>query len=249
MRAIDLCAVLLMAAPAAAKPRLAVVIDDFGLEYKETPPDSEWFAVPWPFTAAVMPESPHSRRAALDAAKAGKPVILHFPFDPFLAFKLPKDTADPEDKRKAEAFLEKALSQVPGASGLNNHRSEKATQNRPLMSWFMGELKERGLFFVDSRVSGKTVAYDEARKAGLPAAINDFFLDEGPRSGEGFCRKWLKTAAAVARRRGTAIVIGHHYFRSTLDCLKAVLPELEEGGIELVPVSEIAGVRPATARP
>ncbi|MBI5596248.1 MAG: divergent polysaccharide deacetylase family protein [Elusimicrobia bacterium] len=249
MKGIELAAALLVAAPAAAKPRLAVVIDDFGLEYKATPADAEWFGVPWPFTAAVMPESPHSKRAALDAARAGKPVILHFPFDPFQSYKLPAEAADPEDVRKAEAFLAKSLAQVPGAAGLNNHRSEKATKNRPLMAWLMGRLKERGLYFVDSRVSGKTVAYDEARRAGLPAAINDFFLDQGPRSGEAFCRKWLKTAAALARRRGSAVVIGHHYFRSTLDCLNAVLPELEKAGIELVPVSELAGVRPAEARP
>ena len=240
---------LLLAVPASAKPRLAVVIDDFGLEYKETPPDSEWFSVPWTFTAAVMPESPHSKRAALDAARAGKPVILHFPFDPFQSFKLPKDAADPEDLKKAETLLKKSLAQVPGVTGLNNHRSEKATRNGPLMAAFMGLLKERGLFFLDSRVSGKTVAFEEARRAGVPAAINDFFLDQGPRSGEAFCRKWLKTAAALARRRGSAVVIGHHYFRSTLDCLKAVVPELEKEGIELVPVSEIAGVRPATKRP
>src|SRR2546423_1474422 len=58
--------VLLAASLSAAepKPRLAVVIDDFGLTYKKNVPDESWMAIRWPVTFAVMPESPRTKEAA-----------------------------------------------------------------------------------------------------------------------------------------------------------------------------------------
>lgn len=227
----------LLAVPAAAG-RLAVVIDDFGHDYKTTPPDAEWWALPFEITAAVMPESKRTRQAAAGAKAAGREVILHFPFDPFLDLKLPADALDPADADKAAALLAKAMKQVPEATGLNNHRSYLGTKNRPMMAWLMPRLKERGFFFLDSRVSGKTVAYEEARKAGVKAAINDFFLEQGKPS-EAFCLKWLATGVSVAKRRGSAVVIGHHYHRTTLDCLKKGLPLAAAQGVDIVPVSAL----------
>ncbi|MBI3298230.1 MAG: divergent polysaccharide deacetylase family protein [Elusimicrobia bacterium] len=239
MKAISL-GLLLFAAPAAAKEaRLAIVIDDFGYDPKGTPPDAEWYALPWAFTAAIMPESPRSAKSAAEAVASKKEHILHFPFDPFLTLKLSSGAVDSADQAVVSKLLDKSLLQVAGVRGLNNHRSYRATMNQPLMEWFAGRLKEKGLFFVDSRVSGKTIAFAEARRVGVPAAINDFFLDTGPKSGEAFCRRWLDAGAAVARKRGSAIVIGHHYFRSTLECLKKRVPELQASGIEFVPLSQL----------
>jgi polysaccharide deacetylase 2 family uncharacterized protein YibQ len=246
MKAISGLLLLALAAPAAAsstststaRGKLAIVIDDFGFDYPTTPDDAEWWALPFPFTAAVMPESRYTKRAAEGAKKSGHPILLHFPFDPFLPLKLPKDAVLPADAEKVSALLEKGLKQVPDAVGVNNHRSYKGTMNQPMMAWFMPKVKEKGLFFLDSRVSGKTVAYAEAKKAGVKTAINDFFLEE-PKTGEEFCRKWLKTGAALAKRRGTAIIIGHHYYRTTLECLKKGAPELAKQGVDLVPVSEL----------
>lgn len=226
-------------ADSAGRGKLAVVIDDFGHDFKTTPPDAEWWALPYQVTFAVMPESKRTRQAAAGAKAAGREVILHFPFDPFQALKLPAGSTDPGDVEKVAKFLDKALGQVPEAVGLNNHRSYLGTKNTPMMAWFMPRLKEKGLFFLDSRVSAKTVAYAEARKAGVKAVINDFFLEEG-KSGEEFCLKWLKAGAALAKRRGSAVVIGHHYHRTTLDCLKKGLPGLAAQGVDVVPVSELA---------
>lgn len=243
MRAIRGLLLLALAVPGwasttAARGKLAVVIDDFGFDYPSTPDDAEWWALPFPFTAAVMPESRYTKRAAEGAKKTGHQVILHLPFDPFLPLTLPKDSLLPADTEKVAALLEKGLKQVPQAVGLNNHRSYKGTMNTPMMAWFMPKLKEKGLFFVDSRVSGKTVAYKEAGKAGVKTAINDFFLEE-PKTGEDFCLKWLKAGASVAKRRGSAIVIGHHYYRTTLSCLQKAGPKLKDQGVDLVPVSEL----------
>ena len=233
---------LLLASPAAAAaPRVAVVIDDFGLNYKKTPPDEEWMALPSTMTFAVMPESPRTKKAAaLTAAAKNKELIIHYPFDPFQSLKLAKDAVDPSDVEKVAKLLEKAMKQIPGAKGLNNHRSYKGTMNRPLMNAFMALLKPTGLFFVDSKVSEKSVAYAEAKAAKIPAAMNFIFLDTAELHTQAFCEKGLKQAVAHARKRGSAVAIGHHYFRSTFDCLKEAIPAYEKEGIEFVPASALA---------
>jgi len=222
------------------RPRIAIVIDDFGLTYPKNVPDEKWWAIPWVYTAAVMPESPRSTRAAAEALRARKELILHFPFDPFLSLELAQDAASAGDRKKVLALFEKSLRQVPGIVGVNNHRSYKATQNRPLMAAFMPELKSRGLFFLDSGVSPRSVAYDEARRAGLRAARNSVFLDEAKRHDKDFCLRMLRRAAAIARKEGEAVAIGHHYFWGTYEGLVELVPLLEKEGIEFVPISALA---------
>ena len=234
--------VLLLAVPAAAAPHVAIVIDDFGLNYKKTPPDEEWMALPGTMTFAVMPESPRTKKAAAltSSAAATKELIIHYPFDPFQSLKLTKDKADPEDISKIQQLLEKAMKQIPNAKGLNNHRSYRGTQNRPLMNAFMAQLKPTGLYFLDSKVSEKSVAYAEAKLAGIPAAMNYVFLDTAELHTQAFCAKGLRQAVAHARKTGSAIAIGHHYFRTTFDCLKEEMAKHEKEGIEFVRASALA---------
>ncbi len=224
-----------------SRPQVAVVIDDFGLNYKKTPPDEEWLALPGTMTFAVMPESPRTKKVSpLISATANKELIIHYPFDPFQSLKLAKDAVDPEDAIKTLKLLEKSMKQIPSAKGLNNHRSYKATRNRPMMHAFMAQLKPTGLYFLDSKVSEKSVAYAEAKLAGIPAATNDIFLDTAELHTQAFCAKGLRQAVARARKHGSAIVIGHHYFRTTLDCLKEEMPKHEKEGIEFVRGSALA---------
>lgn len=237
------CLLAPVSAPAyAAAPQVAVVIDDFGLNYKKTPPDEEWLALPSTMTFAVMPESPRTKKIApmTLAATTPKELIIHYPFDPFQSLKLAKDRVDPEDVEKTRKLLEKAMKQIPGAKGLNNHRSYRGTQNRPLMNAFMAQLKPTGMYFIDSKVSEKSVAYAEAKAAGIPSAMNYIFLDTAELHTQAFCAKGLKTAVAHARKTGSAIAIGHHYFRTTFDCLKEEMPKYEKEGIEFVRGSTLA---------
>lgn len=241
-----LVAVLLVATPAAfaaeaPAPKVAIVIDDFGLNYKKTPPDEEWLALPGVMTFAVMPESPRTKKVApLVSAAPSKELIIHYPFDPFQSLKLAKDAVDAEDVEKTKKLLEKAMKQIPGAKGLNNHRSYKATQNKPIMHSFMAQLKPTGMYFIDSKVSEKSVAHAEASAAGIPAASNNLFLDTAELHTQAFCVKMLRQAVAHARKHGTAIAIGHHYFRSTFDCLKEEMPRYEKEGVVFVKGSALA---------
>ena len=229
----------IFAAAQQSKPRIAVVIDDFGLTYKKNVPDADWMNVPWPVTFAVMPESPRTAKAAEETLKAGHELIIHFPFDPFLSLKLPKKAVDPEDLAKVEKLLEKAFRQIPHPVGLNNHRSYKATMNQPLMAAFMKILKPKSVYFLDSKVSPRTVAYDEAKSAGIPAASNYIFLEEPKHYSKEFAIQMLRRAAARARKNGSVVVIGHHYFHGTYDALMEEVPKLRKEGFDFVFVSAL----------
>lgn len=235
-----LLGILLIPISAAAAPRLAVVIDDFGLTYPKNVPDEKWMALDFPLTYAVMPESPRTARSASETLAAGKELIIHFPLDPFLSLELAPGRVSPEDLRKVLELFDKSLKQIPGAKGVNNHRSYRATRHRAMMDAFMGLLKPKGLYFLDSVVSPKSVAYAAAKEAKIPAAANSIFLDEAKVHDKPFCLKNLRRAAATARKRGEAVAIGHHYFWGTYECLASELPRLRAEGIELVFASALA---------
>ncbi len=229
------------AAEPASQPRIAVVIDDFGLTYPKNAKDEEWMALDFPITFAVMPESPRTKQAAAATQAAGHELIIHFPFDPFLRLEMPKDRVSSSDLDQVRKLLAKSLRDIPGAVGLNNHRSYKATANRPLMAAFMAELKGKGFYFLDSHVSGKSVACGEARKAGLRAAVNSLFLEEpGHYNDKDFCVRMLRRVAGFARKNGSAVVIGHHYYRGTLSCIKEEVPRLQAEGFDFVFASALA---------
>lgn len=250
-------AFLLLSVPAlAAAPRVAVVIDDFGLTYPKDQPDADWMALKFPLTFAVMPASPRTTEAAEQTTAAGHELIIHYPFDKYQKLELPKDRVAPADLKSVTALLEKAFKQIPGPVGLNNHQSLRGTMNRPMMAAFMKLLKPRGVYFLDSHVSPKSVAYDEARKAGIPAVVNGIFLD-GPNEArsrrkppevlaaaivrdKAVCVHWLLYTAARARKRGWAVAIGHHYYHGTYRCLVEQVPKLQAEGIEFVKASALA---------
>lgn len=235
----SLLAALALLPAVASAARVAVVIDDFGLTYAANPPDERWMALDEPLTFAVMPESPRTRAAARATLAAGKELIVHYPFDPFQRLDLAEDAATPADVDKTSRLLTKALKQVPGAVGVNNHRSYRATMNRPLMREFMRRLKPTGLYFVDSAVSPRSVAGAEARAAGVPTATNVRFLDTAQVHTAAFCAQSLSYAVARARRTGAALVIGHHYYHGTFDCLKAEMPRYTKEGVEFVKASAL----------
>ena len=235
----------------AQAPRVAVVIDDFGLTYPKDVPDADWMRLRLPMTYADMPVSPRTTKAAEEIKASGHELIIHYPFDKYQKLELPKDHVSESDLKSVTALLDKAFKQIPGPVGLNNHQSLRGTANRPMMEAFMKLLKPRGVYFLDSHVGPKSVAYDEARKAGIPAAVNGIFLDgthapkarhsKDPKAlaaaiakDKAVCVHWLRYSAAQARKNGSAVAIGHHYYHGTYDCLVEEMPKLQAEGIEFV---------------
>lgn len=124
---------------------------------------------------------------------------------------------------------------VPHARGMNNHMGSRATADRRVMATVLGALPE-GMYFIDSRTTGRSVAADVARSLKVRTATRTVFLDDEP--SEAFVRKQLAALASAAKHRGVAIGIGHPH-AATMRVLEEKLPELRKRGFRLVRASEV----------
>lgn len=143
--------------------------------------------------------------------------------------------------------VDHALAAVPGARGLNNHMGSAATADRPLMDLLMAELHERGLRFVDSLTTPRSVAYRAAREAGVPALRNRLFLDVDHQD-EAAITAALATLVAAAREGGRAVGIAHPH-PATAAVLARELPRYAAAGVRFVTVSELLALAEAGAPP
>jgi len=139
-------------------------------------------------------------------------------------------------QQEVETALAGMLATVPDAVGVNNHEGSRATANETLMAELMPALRERGLFYIDSRTTAATVAYGVAERSGVRAASRKVFLDDVPTKEAVLAR--LNQAARDAVRDDSAIAIGHPY-RGTIEALAEAGPQLASRGIRLVLVSDL----------
>jgi len=230
-----------LAAPAQPQRAfLSVIIDDLG---QSPARDSRTLALPGPVTMAIMPDTPHASDFARQAHKAGRTVILHMPMDPATGpYAWHPETPLPELEKRLAA----ALAKVPYAAGVNNHMGSRMTAQPEAMAWLMGELLRRDMFFVDSRTSAATVAAAKAQALGLASVSRDVFLDD-VRTTEAIAGQ-LRLAVELARKQGTAVVIGHPY-PQTLEVLERELPRLKAQGVELIEIRQIIAERSNRAMP
>jgi polysaccharide deacetylase 2 family uncharacterized protein YibQ len=219
----------------AANPRLAIILDDLGYERSAA---DELLALPFPLTVSVLPHLPLSSEVAEEAFRRGDQVLLHLPMES------EADGAKPEEielrvgmnAQQVESALEGMLETVPHAIGVNNHQGSRATSDPALMAELMPALRQRGLFFIDSRTAASTVAYDAAERAGVRAASRKVFLDDT--STREAVLAQLDLAARDAARDGFAIAIGHPR-PATIAALTEGVPRVEARGVRLVFVSDV----------
>ena len=223
------------AAPSTSAPRLAIIIDDCG-QWLDT--ERGFIALSAPLTLSVLPHVRFGTQIAREADAAGKGVMLHLPMEPLSG-------ADPGPGRITVAMSDDAitaqvrddLASVPLATGVNNHEGSRATADDRVMRAVASVLAERRLFFIDSRTGSASVAARDAGAAGIPTAGRDVFLDNV--ADVDATEAQLRHAARLAKSNGSAIAIGHPR-PTTLVAVRALLPELERDGIQLVLARELA---------
>lgn len=221
--------------PPATGARLAIILDDVGSDPSAV---DAIFSLHYPLTLSVLPDHPHSTQIAEEARRRGYQVMLHVPME-----SVANETPETQELRPGmsaadiSAALGSMLASVPGAVGVNNHQGSLATSNVQLMAELMPLLRTHHLFFIDSRTTAATVAYDQAQSAGVPSASRNVpFLDDVQERGA--IRRQLELAFKDAREKHEAIAIGHPH-AETLHALAEVLPEAEGRGVRLVHASDL----------
>jgi len=226
--------------PEAAAPRgkVALVMDDMGNSREAL---DDLLALGGRVTVSVLPYSPHSRETAEIAHRNGIEVLLHLPLESLNSQDSEAGTEgliqsgmNGADVRKIVA---EDLARVPYVMGVNNHMGSKVTADEALMRTILEPLREKGLFFLDSRTSARSVAYAVARDMGIPAGYRQVFLDADGTNG--LVKERLLELFKLAQKDGRAIGICHP-FPETLQTLKENFHLLKDYGLEAVFVSELA---------
>jgi polysaccharide deacetylase 2 family uncharacterized protein YibQ len=217
------------------KPRIALIIDDLGYDLDSA---KSLLDLQLALNLAVLPKAPFTKKIAEAAQRKRCEVILHLPMEPE---NHPNVDAGPGalltrmSEHEIRALLEEHLQVVPGARGVNNHMGSRFTRSEAKMGILLSELKERGLFYVDSRTTNRTVALDVARRLGVAAAERSVFLDnELTHEAMSF---QLQRLLAIGRHSGKAVGIAHPH-PETVRFLRKSLPLLKAEA-EVVRVSEI----------
>lgn len=219
------------------QPIIAIVIDDMGVDKKRT---QRMIALPGPLTASFLPYADNLSTMTASARTRGHELLVHVPMEPL---KMRGNNPGPQVLmvgQSAETIrnrLKYNLSRFDSFVGINNHMGSRFTTDEAGMAVVAEELRVRGLMFLDSVTSGKTVAARVTRQAGVPTVSRTIFLDNVNETSA--VLEQLTKLEASARKSGHAIAIGHPR-DGTITALARWLPTLKQKGIVLVPLSTIA---------
>lgn len=220
--------------------KLAIIIDDFGSGREGV---AEMMAIDRHLTFAVMPFLPHSHSDAEEANKKGYEVIVHLPMEPNkgkLSWLGPRPILAAMCDNEVKQIVMDSFESVPFAVGANIHMGSKASSDESIISSVLDVIKEKGLFFVDSRTSTHPISMKLANNKEVLCYDRDVFLDgQKPKS---YVKQKLREAGEIALKKGYAVAIGHVGIEGgkvTAQAISEMLPEFDRMNVELVFVSEL----------
>lgn len=219
--------------PAANK--VALIVDDMGYSLEAI---NELCSMGLPLTVAIIPYSPLASEIATISRQHGLEVILHLPLEAINNegnHSKGMITAEMSEE-EVIAIVEKNLDQVPYIRGVNNHMGSKITADSQLMNIILKRLKDRDLFFIDSRTTSNSVAYTIAQNLNIPSAYRHIFLDG--ELNESYIKGQLIELFRRAQKNGFALGICHPT-KETLKVLKESFYLVDEYGLQPVLASQI----------
>lgn len=219
--------------PGAGHP-IAIVVDDVGLA--DTFLDG-YLALRVPVTFAVMPMAPNAATDDQRIRAAGRDVILHIPLARTPGDRVPGGIRPGATTAAIDTYLAQALQRVPDAIGANNHEGAYGPTDAATMQTLLAALQARGLFFLDSVTTQRTVAFRTALRIGIPPRINNVFLDHFETDADS--RRALLDLARIAATSGAAIGICHVFHPYEMHALQTVAAQLEARGYVFAPLSRV----------
>lgn len=217
---------LLATAIQAEKPVLSLVIDDLGYSFEQA---RQVLNLPGEHTFAVIPETTYSQKIARYAHENGHEVILHLPMQSSVDLIMePSALHDNMTEQQITNGVSNMIKEMPFIKGVNNHMGSKLTEMDYIMRPVMETIRQhnKNFYFLDSRTTPLSKAYQQALKAGIPSLKRDVFLDFDRDNIESLSFQfdlWLKKAS----KSGQAVAIAHPY-QSTIELLQQKLEQVAE---------------------
>lgn len=215
---------------------VAIVIDDMGSSLDELDLLTRLHI---PLTFAIIPQLPLATEIALRAHDRGYEVIVHMPMEPkgYPELRMEKNgllmsLTDAEIEIQAREYL--AL--VPYAAGANNHMGSRFTEDAGKLLPVMQVLKEKRLYFLDSKTTPLSLGSSLAHEVGIKSGSRNVFLDN-VQDVEAI-RDQLQFTVRIARKQGKAIAICHPH-KATIIALSQTLPALKAEGVIFVKLSQV----------
>ena len=219
----------------ASQPRIALIIDDIGFSPCRA---RQFLNLNIPITYSVLPRLQYSRSLASEIHHEGHEIMLHQPMEPFNPDVNPGPGAlyVGDEPEKIIKIMEENISEIPFATGVNNHMGSRFTSSQKEMREALEVIKQEHLFFVDSLTTNRSTAYETARKLHMVAAYRNIFLDTRLSENAILCQ--LLRLKRRALQYGEAIGIGHP-FLETARAVGRFIPTLRASNITPVHISDL----------
>ncbi len=231
-----------VAAKPDGRPGIAIVMDDLGIDRGRT---RRTIDLPGPLNLSFLAYA-HELAKQADAGRGkGHEIWLHVPMEPGSKSVDPGPNVLLSGLKPAELAksLKWNLDQLTGYVGINNHMGSRFTADADGMRAVMAELKQRGLAFLDSVTSPKSVGQKAAAAAGVPFQVRNVFIDH--LDDIAAINRQLERVERLARNQGHAVAIGHPR-ETTLKALVPWLATLDAKGLQLVPLSSLLHIAGGT---
>lgn len=216
-------------------PSVALIVDDLGYDQNIA---EKFIKLDVELTFSILPHSPFQQEIARLARAKGLEIMLHLPMEPV---EYPEVNPGPGALLTSMSpdelinQFEKNLNTLPNVKGVNNHMGSKLTAESNQMYQIFSILKQKGLFFIDSRTTADSLGKPSARLFLVPFAQRDIFIDH--QQDPDFIRNQIKDLIRIAKQNNEAVGILHPY-ATTYRILREMLPDLQNE-VQLVPASKI----------
>jgi polysaccharide deacetylase 2 family uncharacterized protein YibQ len=212
---------------------IVLILDDVGFDHQ---PLERAMRIDPSVNFAVLPNGTRAGDFARALNERGFEILCHLPMEPFDRRHTPGHNAitTAMSEEEIESVTRKNVEAVPYARGVNNHMGSRATADRRVMASVLAALP-RGMYFIDSVTSGRSIAGSLAREMSIRTASRHVFLDSV--TTEAAVRRQVASLAYAAETRGMAVAIGH-LNPVTVKVLEEEIPKLRARGYRLVRASD-----------
>lgn len=219
------------------KKSLAIVVDDFGY-FAGTLLD-KFCDLDTNVTFAILPGQKYSRTVMKKAEATGHESIIHMPMEPI---SYPKNNPGPNaiyvdlSKNKIEHLVKKYIKELPYCIGANNHMGSLVTSDSDVMRVVLSVLKSHNKFFIDSKTTSSSIAYDLARKMMMDTDENSLYLDNTALTKENLNKK-IQILEEIDKDK--IVIITHCTGEQKYKFLEKFIRKIKQKNFELIPVSQL----------
>ena len=220
-----------------ATPRIAIVIGGMGLSTTAT--ETAIDTLPGEITLAFAPYGDEVDRLTNRARQSGHELALQIPLEPY---DYPDNDPGPHtlltglstDQNRDR--LHWIMSRFTGYVGVLNYMGARFTASDESLRPILGELRDRGLIYLDDGTSPRSIAGQISNEVGLPFAQANIVIDAVPSQKE--IESQLARLVEIAKLRGIAIGVGSG-LPITIQAIDEWADQLKNEGVTLVPASVV----------